>query len=626
VGTDLRVWLAADAVDPADPAQVRVSGADNFVRWWNDSSGFANHAANATESQQPQYIASVLNGQPVLRFAQGNSSRLFLGDLSAQFGAPAPDPHPTAANSGTGGASLDGSYFNSPTRGIAGALVEDTDTAMSTTANNQYMLLPYNATLMPAGSFSGEAWIKPSTIAVPGGLQCVLANGQFGNPRSGWLVYQNNDAYQLRLYDGATQAQVITLDSKVGDPVNGVLVAGNWYHLAVTYDSGTNTASIYVNGVLCNSGSPATAYVEGQSGGTSVGARSDGAFANPGEYDEAAFYNTALSAARVLAHYENGINNPARAQAYALEIAADSPVAYYRLNEPAAPAPGVKAATIFAVGTLNNDSMYSMFGNRNNDERWLGGNWNEVTPGAFRGGRANFSSEFARVPQTGSHIFAYESSPAAYNFLLNGSLIGTTGGDYNAGSGKDWAVGTNGTGNGGDLNGDIAELIIYNRILTTEEANQVGAYLANKYGLDTEYALPGTILTFGIPGYDGVIDQSAKTIALSVPFGTNLATLAPTFTTSTGTCNQTSGSPPSPTFAGGPVHYIVTDTDTDPNTVNDYTVTVSVQAETSTLVIDLGAGTVIAGGTVGTYGATNLPLPALPVGSILRSIAANTVL
>ena len=45
------------------------------------------------------------------------------------------------------------------------------------------------------------------------------------------------------------------------------------------------------------------------------------------------------------------------------------------------------------------------------------------------------------------------------------------------------------------MNGDIAELIIYNRILTTEEANRVGAYLEGKYGLDTAYEFTAT-------GYD----------------------------------------------------------------------------------------------------------------------------
>jgi autotransporter-associated beta strand protein len=47
---------------------------------------------------------------------------------------------------------------------------------------------------------------------------------------------------------------------------------------------------------------------------------------------------------------------------------------------------------------------------------------------------------------------------------------------------------------------------------------------------------------------------------------------------------------------------------------------------TTTLVINLGAGTQIPGGAFGTFGALNLPIPPLPVGSILRSIEVNTVL
>jgi autotransporter-associated beta strand protein len=49
-------------------------------------------------------------------------------------------------------------------------------------------------------------------------------------------------------------------------------------------------------------------------------------------------------------------------------------------------------------------------------------------------------------------------------------------------------------------------------------------------------------------------------------------------------------------------------------------------APSATLVIDLGAGTVIEGGAFGTFGATNLPIPALPVGSILRSVSVNAAI
>jgi hypothetical protein len=136
------------------------------------------------------------------------------------------------------------------------------------------------------------------------------------------------------------------------------------------------------------------------------------------------------------------------------------------------------------------------------------------------------------------------------------------------------------------------------------------------------------ITSFQAAGKTGIINQVAKTITVQVPFGTDLATLAPTFTLSSGTCNQTSGAPPSPTFAAAkPVHYVVTDTTTDPDTANDYAVNVTVAPQQATLVIDLGAGTVIEGGKFGTWGATNLPLPTtLPAGSILRSITVNTAL
>ena len=42
--------------------------------------------------------------------------------------------------------------------------------------------------------------------------------------------------------------------------------------------------------------------------------------------------------------------------------------------------------------------------------------------------------------------------------------------------------------------GDVAELIIYDRVLSDDEENRVGAYLVNKYGISAQYSLPGTLL------------------------------------------------------------------------------------------------------------------------------------
>ena len=40
------------------------------------------------------------------------------------------------------------------------------------------------------------------------------------------------------------------------------------------------------------------------------------------------------------------------------------------------------------------------------------------------------------------------------------------------------------------LNGDLAELLVFNRVLTNAERNTVGSYLADKYGLTTAYVVP----------------------------------------------------------------------------------------------------------------------------------------
>ncbi len=82
------------------------------------------------------------------------------------------------------------------------------------------------------------------------------------------------------------------------------------------------------------------------------------------------------------------------------------------------------------------------------------------------------------------HIFGMTSDVEGF---WDGTSVGTSGntstenptafnlGSYNRGQ-KDFFA------------GDLAELIIYNRVLTSAEQNEVGVYLETKYGLDTSYA------------------------------------------------------------------------------------------------------------------------------------------
>ena len=150
-------------------------------------------------------------------------------------------------------------------------------------------------------------------------------------------------------------------------------------------------------------------------------------------------------------------------------------------------------SSVFAAATIGTpatptDGRYNLFGNRANDDRWVANTWVESSPGSFRGGRT--SLPYASVPQTGSHIFSMESSSSAYRAVIDGTQIGSVGGDYNSGSGANWNIGNSAAGNGQQLNGDIPELILYNRVLSTAEANAVGYYLATKYGVSSKYVNP----------------------------------------------------------------------------------------------------------------------------------------
>lgn len=67
--TGLHGWYKADAI----------TGLSNgaAVTQWNDSSGFVNHAAQATALNQPTYQTNVVNGLPVVRF-DGTNDRLVI--------------------------------------------------------------------------------------------------------------------------------------------------------------------------------------------------------------------------------------------------------------------------------------------------------------------------------------------------------------------------------------------------------------------------------------------------------------------------------------------------------------------------------------------------------------------
>jgi hypothetical protein len=256
-------------------------------------------------------------------------------------------PSDTAANAGSLGATGAGLYRSGAVHPVSSALASGTGMAAHFDGSASHVLVPYSMELHTA-TFTFETWLKPDVELTGTTLKTPISGGDFASPRAGWLVYQTATNWNLRLYD--LNGTATSLDV-YGGPAP---VAGTWYHVAGTYDGAT--AALYVNGQVVASGTP-SGFVTGTIGGFAVGMRADSAFQWAGAADEPALYATALSATRILAHYQAGTNAPA-ATAYSAEVLADSPTVYLKLDEPAFE--GKKSPNVGTWGPVY-DGVYGSF-------------------------------------------------------------------------------------------------------------------------------------------------------------------------------------------------------------------------------------------------------------------------
>lgn len=188
--------------------------------------------------------------------------------------------------------------INSPTYNEAGP--EAVGKAMKFVAASEQRLEmdPPQSTVQPGSQFTLEAWIKPETIT-------GLANRGIIGSYNGSVGQR---AFALGV--GTTGKLVLNFSSNGGGGFQydslTTLTEDTWTHVAATYDDGD--WELYINGTSDNSGtsggSSIYVYTEPFIVGGASWSYDDPRYHFDGWMAEPAVYHHALSAARILKHYE----------------------------------------------------------------------------------------------------------------------------------------------------------------------------------------------------------------------------------------------------------------------------------------------------------------------------------
>jgi hypothetical protein len=232
------------------------------------------------------------------------------------------DTGTTMADAGTNG--LNGTYGSAVTHG-AGSLVPNTidpgtgfnGGAWSAT---KIATVAQSSTLQPA-NVSIEAWVSEKSINSAGFIDLVSYGSQSGQGYTLQLTTSNTLSLYLSTTGGSSYVAATT-----------VLTPGSAYHVVATYD-GAN-AKIYINGTLegTSTGGTAISYAGIGTYGLSIGAgQNTGRQVFNGTLDDVSVFNAALTSTQVSAHYAAGQVVPD--DPYAQAVMADTPVAYYRLDD-----------------------------------------------------------------------------------------------------------------------------------------------------------------------------------------------------------------------------------------------------------------------------------------------------
>jgi hypothetical protein len=187
-----------------------------------------------------------------------------------------------------------GSYQGAVTRGAAGLLAEGGASADFPDVSGQRDYYPSWTT---GSAYSAEAWFRPDNATPPAGTGRTIMGHDTNGSALTWRLFINTDGrVQIFHTDIGGTFRIVTSTT--------VIVPGLTYHVVATWDGAT--LCLYLNGVL--EGSVAAASVWNSGSPLNIGSLYSGSTSEhfDGRLDEVAVYGTALSQARVTAHYQAG--------------------------------------------------------------------------------------------------------------------------------------------------------------------------------------------------------------------------------------------------------------------------------------------------------------------------------
>ena len=194
------------------------------------------------------------------------------------------------------GSGYNGTYNNSPTLGVTGGLTGDSDKAVTFTAAS-FNYMGFDNAHLPLGNASISVEFLFKFSANPASNQFLFDTG--ASPRI------NHNNFALLLAPGGQ----ICIDVGAGIILaSTALTTGSYQHISATWDG--TTARLYVNSNQAGTGAtPGTQNVLSNIAAIATTVVASNYF--NGQMDEVSIYATALSAARITAHYTAYSTTPA---------------------------------------------------------------------------------------------------------------------------------------------------------------------------------------------------------------------------------------------------------------------------------------------------------------------------